>query len=150
VPLRLSELLERIRPAGTPGAPGEGEQQRERFDRSRETAEIAVALAAFEAEADAVIAAARMTATELGSDAERRAREIRSAVPGRIATVEASAAQSHEERDQAERTELADQTEAELVRLESRAAPLIPPLVAAATDAIWALIELDAPLRDQR
>jgi hypothetical protein len=38
--LRLSELLERIRPAGTPGAPTEGELQRRDDRRAAEIKNI--------------------------------------------------------------------------------------------------------------
>lgn len=150
MPLRLSELLERIRPAGAPGAPTEGEEQREHFDRNQEIADIAAALDEFEAEAGLLVAAASAAATELGRNAERRAREIRATVPDRVATVQATAAQNHERRDQAEQSQVADQTRTEIARLETQAAALIPPLVATATDTIWAIVDFDAPPEDRR
>jgi hypothetical protein len=140
MPLRLSELLERIRPAGTPGAPTEGEQQREEYDRAHEIGEIAVVLAAFEAEADALIRSATTDAAELGRDAERQARQIRAAVPERIATVQAAAAERHEKQDEADQTHVTDQTVAEVARLKGQAASLIPSLVAATTRVVWAIV----------
>ena len=63
--LTLRELLERIRPAGTPGAPSEGDRQRQREDRAAEVADITTVLAEFEAEADAIGTAAESDAHRL-------------------------------------------------------------------------------------
>jgi hypothetical protein len=46
---RLSELLERIRPTGAPGAPTEGEGQRHREQQAREVAALTDVLRSFEA-----------------------------------------------------------------------------------------------------
>lgn len=148
MPLSLSELLERIRPAGTPGAPTEGEEQRENFDRDFEIAEISSVLAAFEEEANALVAAATTRATEMGRDAERQAHQIRASVPDRIATVQAAAVSKYRMEDEVAQLQLKDQTAAEVTRLKSRADDLIPTLVGAATDAVWASVGLKAPSKD--
>lgn len=150
MPPRLSELLERIRPAGTPGAPTEGEEQRQQVDRAREVAGIAAVLAAFEQEADAVIAAATTRATKLVHDAEREARQIRAAVPDRMATARAAAVREHQRRDEAEQARLEAQIAAEVAHLESRAAERIPKLVAAASHAVWAIVGDDRRSRGLR
>lgn len=70
--LRLSELLEQICPAGTPGAPTEGAQQHLRDLQDREIADIDVFLRGFEAEADQVLAASTdVTATAVFCDGHR-------------------------------------------------------------------------------
>lgn len=148
--LRLSELLERIRPAGTPGAPTEGEKQRDQLAQHREISDIAAALAAFDTEADALIAAASAEAAEIDRDAERKAREIRAAVPDRIAAIQAATARGHEKQDDAEQTQVVDQTGSEVARLTSQAAALTPRLVAAVTEAVWAIAELETPPEDRR
>ncbi|MGB5759887.1 MAG: hypothetical protein WBM50_23440, partial [Acidimicrobiales bacterium] len=136
MPPGLSELLERIRPAGTPGAPSEGEQQREEFDRVNEIAELAAVLEAFEEEADAMTSAATEQAAAVRRDADRQARQIRAGVPDRIATVQAAATRAHDERDQAMRDSVGVETTAEVTRLETRAATLIPSLRDAALHTI--------------
>ena len=145
MPLRLSELLERIRPAGAPGAPTEGEQQREEFDRASEMAEIAAVLAGFEEEANERAAVANAEAAKPGRDAEREARRIRSAIPDRVATVQAAAAIGHGTQGRSEQTAVAEETAKELARLTIQGEALIPDLVAAATDIVWAMVKTEMP-----
>ncbi len=133
MPLRLSELLERIRPAGAPGAPSEGEQQRAASDRTREVADIADVLARFEEEADAVVADAAARADKIRRDAEAEVRQLRGAVPDRIAAVEASAPRGARERSESERAQVDAETAAEIARLENEAETKIPRLVAETT-----------------
>ncbi len=89
MPLRLSELLERIRPSGTPGAPSEGQQQRIDADRAEELAELAEVLRQYEEEADALVAAANERASGRVQAAEREARQIRSGLADQVAVVQA-------------------------------------------------------------
>lgn len=140
MPPALSELLERIRPAGTPGAPSEGEQQREESDRVNEIAELAAALEAFEEEADAITSTATEQAAEVRRRADRQVRQIRAGLPDRVATVQAAATREHDERDQAMRDSVGVETAAEVARLEARAAALIPSLREAALQTIWSAV----------
>ncbi len=140
MPPRLSELLERIRPAGAPGAPTEGEQQREEVDRAREIADIASTLTVFEEEADSAVAAAADHAAELRRDAERQARQIRSGVADRIAASRTAAVQGYEQRIEAEQAQVTEQIATEIARLKARAEVRIPPLVDAAMQTIWSIV----------
>jgi vacuolar-type H+-ATPase subunit H len=136
---RLSELLERIRPAGTPGAPSEGELQRRDARRADEIATLTALLASFEAEADAVVAEAVREADQLRSEGQRQARELVARLPNRIAVAEAEAARSHERLDQLEAEQLGDEAAQSIARLQARAAGEIPQLVDDIIDVIWSV-----------
>ncbi len=140
MPVRLSELLERIRPAGAPGAPSEGEQQRQEFDRLQEDADITEVLAGFEREATAIIAAANEQAKKLVGDAERRARQIRSELPAQLATVQAAAAHANDERDTTKERSIEAETEAAVTKLHAQGNALIPELQATAMNIIWSIM----------
>ena len=88
--LRLSELLERIRPAGAPGAAAEGDDQHRRNILAAEIADIERALAAFEHEADQLVATAREEAEQLRRDGDRRADQIRAGLADRVAVAQAA------------------------------------------------------------
>ena len=137
--MRLSELLERIRPAGAPGASFEGEQQRRR-DEIEETADLAAVLERFEAEADAAEADAREQAEQIRERADRQAEQIRRGLADRRATARASGAREHERRGETELAQIADDTTREVDRLRARASVELERWVAEALDVIWGLI----------
>lgn len=143
MPLRLSELLDRIRPVGTPGAPAQGEQQRQASDRAREIAAIADLLAGFETEADAITAHARTQADQLRRGADTEIRRLRDAIPDRIAETEATAMQGQAEEDDTTRRALVEATEAEVARLHEQAEQLLPILTTSAIALIWDAAEAD-------
>lgn len=135
--LTLQELLERIRPAGTPGAPSEGDRQRQREDRATEVADITAVLAEFDAEADAIVTAAQSDAHRLREQAKRQAGAIRADLADRVATAGAEiGAQDERLRNSQEET---IRSKAELVeaRLTDAADEAIPALVDAAMQVIW-------------
>ena len=137
---RLSELLERIRPAGAPGAPTEGELQHRLDRRADEIATLTTVLASFEAEADAVVARARAEADRLRSEAQRRVHEIAASLPDRVAVAEARAAQLLEERDQVEHERIRSEAVATISTLQTRAEVQIPALVEEAMAMIWSQV----------
>ena len=134
---RLSELLERIRPAGTPGAPSEGERQRRDARRADEIAKVTAVLAALEAEADAVVAEAVQEADRLHSDASRHVQEIAARLPDRIAVAEAEAARLREDLDQIEVEKLRDDAAESIAHLRERADVEIPRLVDEIVEVVW-------------
>lgn len=134
--LRLSELLERIRPAGAPGAASEGEFQRGR-DALDEIASIAELLRSFEAEADAVVTAGHDEAEQVRRRADRRVHEIQAELPDRLATAGASGAQQAEEVGDAELDGIADETDHVIRELRTRVTAQMPHLVDAALDVVW-------------
>ena len=138
--LRLSELLERIRPAGAPGAPTEGELQRSRDQSASEIASITAILASFEAEADAVVASAQAEADHLRSAGQRRAHELLLGLSDRVAVAEAQAAQIHEERHRDETTRLRSEAAQTIARLHDRADIEIPGLVDEVIGVIWSQV----------
>ena len=148
MPARLSELLERIRPAGTPGAPSEGEQQRLQFDHDHEIAEIVRILVEFEKEADAIVAAANDQAASLAGDAERQARQIRSGLPDQLAKAQVAVTHAHDERGTAEQRSIEAEKASAVLELNARAATLIPELQDAAMNIIWSIVPPDASSRD--
>jgi hypothetical protein len=135
--LRLSELLERIRPAGTPGAPTEGELQRRDDRRAAEIETIRAILTSFEAEADAIIATARNETDQVRSRGHSRAHETAAAVPDRIAVAEAEAAHLLEQRDRVETEQLHSQTEGTISQLRAQAEARTPLLVEEIMEVIW-------------
>lgn len=127
--VQLSELLERIRPAGAPGAPSEGDRQRRRDDRAKELATIAAILADFELEADDVVAAARAEADLLRTRGEQRAHELHSAIAERVAVAEAETARNHTGHGDAAQAETRHTAERDIAALRARADAEIPLLV---------------------
>jgi len=81
----LSELLERIRPAGAPGAPAKGGPGGRDEGRDRELADLVAVLAAFDEEAAAVVAEARRRADERRAEAALEAGAIRAGLADRLA-----------------------------------------------------------------
>jgi hypothetical protein len=142
--LRLSELLERIRPTGAPGAPTEGEGRRRREHRAGEVAAVTSILSSFEADADALVAAARAQAEQVRAEGERRARDVRAALPERLAVAEAREAHAHEGRDRVEMGRLRDEADETVGRLRERADAEVPRLVDEVTEIIWSQVRADA------
>jgi hypothetical protein len=140
VPRHLSELLERIRPAGAPGAPSEGDRQRDEFDRAHEVAGIASVLAGFEEEVGKLIGAANKEAEQIRVGADLRANQIRSSVPDRIAKGQAQAMRTHL-RYGAEQRDSADHEVAlELARRRGKAQRSTAPRRPAAIDSIGSML----------
>ena len=92
--LRLSELLDRFRPAGSPGASVATGGAAVVVPPS-ELDSILAELRRHEAEAAAVIEDASMQATKLRDAAHERARQIRSGLPEACAAAQADAATQH-------------------------------------------------------
>ncbi len=136
MPTRLSELLERIRPAGAPGAPHEGERQRRADDRAGEIIDVLDLLVEFEAEARTVLADGHKEADRVLSNAHRLASAGRASLPDLMARTEAEAAHRDDRRlDDREETirQRADEeielletgADAEIRRLADRAVEII-------------------------
>jgi hypothetical protein len=143
--LRLSELLERIRPAGTPGAPTEGELQQRNDRRADEIATLAAILTSFETEADLLVATARTEADQVRSRGHSRAHETTAAVPDRMAVAEAEAAHLLEQRDRVETEQLQSQTELTISQLRVKAEARTPLCVEEIMEVIWSQVPASAP-----
>lgn len=135
--LRLSELLERLRPAGTPGAPTEGEQQRRHELREHEVAAVTTVLREFEAAADEVVAEGRAEAERIRRDGERRAHLVEAQLPDRIAIARADAVRLHDERGENEITDVEQRARRDIARIEQQAAKRMPELADAVVAVIW-------------
>jgi hypothetical protein len=137
MPLGLSELLERIRPAGAPGAPTEGERQRRRDDRASEIAGIAHVLASFEAESRTTVAAANAEGERLRRVGQARAAEARAGAPDRIAVGVVQAGERHQDLDRSDAARVRAEADREIACLQERAEADIPRLVDRAMQVIW-------------
>ncbi len=133
---RLSELLERIRPAGTPGAPADATPQRAQAALD-EIADVAALLSEFEAEADAVVAAARREAATIRSSAAQAAQRIRDEVPDRVAVAQARSTVAAEQSSGTAAEQIVADAEAEVEALLAR--PGIDRIVDEAVAALWQL-----------
>lgn len=134
--VRLSELLDRIRPAGAPGAPSSAAPRRE-LDAREEIAGLAGRLATYEADADAIVAAARERAASIRAEAERSARRIRADVADRVAVARAGWTEGVEQHADGEATQIAERADAEIAAVRERAR-----VDAVADDAVALLWEL--------
>lgn len=139
--VRLSELLERIRPAGSPGAAAEGDEQHRRNILDAEIADIALTLAGFEQEAERIVAAAREEAEESRRDGERRADRIRAGLADRVAV--ARAAGTEPEQVDAERMAVIDATRRDADQLRREAEERSPALVEMIVNSIWSMLPRD-------
>jgi hypothetical protein len=135
VPLRLSDLLERIRPAGAPGASSEGESRRADAELE-ELGAVARALARLDAEADAVIEAARTEAAEVRAAGDERARRALAELPDRVAAAEAAPGSDPGD---AELAGTVAGTERDLAQRRAAADAVFDDLVDRAVAAIWEL-----------
>jgi vacuolar-type H+-ATPase subunit H len=136
--LRLSELLERIRPAGAPGAAATGAPLVD-VAAANELAALVRMLAELEAEADDVVAEARERADQLAAEAIREEDQIHAELPERLAVARAEVTRSHERRGETEAARLTRQATEEAERRRRAADDRLDALVDAVVDRIWAL-----------
>lgn len=136
---RLSELLERIRPAGTPGAASDLVSQRRRAT-AEEIAELSLVLRRFDTDVDDLLDDARARAARIRADALRQAARVRADLPDRIAVEEASGVQPIEDRSQHEIARISDESERRIALVRSQAAERTDGLVDAAIAVIWSLL----------
>lgn len=140
---RLSDLLERIRPAGAPGAATETTTQRER-DAATEVAGVAAAIADAEQAAAEVVARARRAAADVVQEGEQQARQIRADLPDRVAAEGAAIATQGPQGDDAE-ARLAVETDQRIAALRADAGRARPALVTQAVAAVWDERATDRP-----
>ena len=138
--LRLTELLERLRPAGTPGAPTEGEQQHRHEQQAREVAAVRDMLREYEAAAQEIVAAGSAEADRLRHDGERRAHLIRAQLPDRIAIARAEAARPHDDDGETEVDHARHDAEHEIAQLDADALTRIPELTDAVVATVWSTL----------
>lgn len=138
---RLSDLLERIRPAGSPGAAAEGDEQHRRSILDAEIADIALTLADFEQEADRIVAAAREEAATLRRDGERRAERTRAGLADRLAVARAAGTETAQV--DAERDAIVDAAHRDADHLRGQAEERFPALVETIVDSIWSMLPRD-------
>ncbi len=134
--MRLSDLLERVRPAGAPGASAEGETRHARDVAQRDLAEVAAALAQFAVEADETVATARAEVVEIDREADRRAQAIRAGRADRLARANAVVAQPAAGSED-DLSRIVDESRAKAEQEQTRAKQQIPLLVDAAVEVIW-------------
>ena len=127
--LSLSELLDRFRPAGSPGASSDvggaivG-------GPPAELAAIIEELREYESEAAALVGAARADAARLRAEANGRIREIRATVPEACATAEAEAATHQRQEFESSISEVQSEADREIERLRAAAPARIGRIVA--------------------
>jgi hypothetical protein len=146
--MRLSDLLERVRPAGAPGASAEGETRHAQDIAQRDLAEIARALAEFAKEADELVAAARSEVVETKSEAGRCVQQIRAGRADRLAQASAAVTEPSAGSDDDDPSHILDASRAEAEHERTRAKQQIPRLVDAAVEVIWS--DVFATPTDQR
>lgn len=140
---RLSELLERIRPAGTPGS-ADDRVTRRAAGAAEELAPLRAALEAAEAEADEVVTAAEHTAASARAEAEERARSLRDDTPDRAAREAARAAAAFDAPDPA-LAELARQASRDVEALEAHSGALADRHAREVVDELWSLLDTPDP-----
>lgn len=118
--MRLSELLERIRPAGTPGSADSAESNVARA-AADELADLVAALRGYDDAADHQLEDARARAEELRADGERRAGQVRDGAAERIAVAAAEARETDRARVDAEQRHIAESTDTEIDRRRTSA-----------------------------
>lgn len=118
--MRLSELLERIRPAGTPGSADGAESNVERAVAD-EIAPLVAVLRRYEGEVAAVLDAARVRADAIRADGERRAALVHDGAAERVATAAASVREADRTRVDDERRRIAEAARIEIERRRARA-----------------------------
>ncbi len=138
--MRLSELLERIRPAGAPGAAGEGEQQRRRENRDRELAEIVAALQHPERAAADSVVQAQQSAERLHADANRSIAKLRVELPQQLAVQRTIVSSTDDTALDDEHRRILGQGRDEAARITQQAAAGTPTLVSVALDSIWSTV----------
>jgi vacuolar-type H+-ATPase subunit H len=141
MPDRLSDLLERIRPAGTPGAPVEGEVRRREESRERELIDVLTSLSSFEREAAAIVARARADAELIHRAALTRARAVRARQPERVAAAGAETVNAEHLAGERLRAEVLAAAEHHRDALRARAEDEMPTLVDEVVDAVWSWVD---------
>lgn len=136
--LRLGDLLERIRPVGTPGAPTDAGPQRE-LVAIEEIGELVTSLARIEAEADAVIATARARAESVRSEAEHAARRIRADLPDLVAVAKTAGVAPLDDATDGEIAQIAASAAVEIDAL--RAGSDLDAIVSRVVDLIWQTVD---------
>jgi vacuolar-type H+-ATPase subunit H len=137
VATRLTELLERIRPSGAPGAAAIGEPAVDAA--AEELTELTRVLASIEAEADRLIDEARAHVDRLHHDADLEAQRIRAGVAERVALAQTEVDTEHEDRGAAESRRIVESATREADRRREIAAAQLDALAASAIDHIWQL-----------
>lgn len=140
---RLSELLERIRPAGAPGGAADGEQSLEQL-AAVEIVELVDLLRAAEAEADLTLSRARQRAQRIRDEADEQVRRIRDDLPDRVAAAHVAGASLPTRQRDAELSRIADQTRRQIERLDAQAVTELPRIVDTAMAHIWHALELES------
>jgi hypothetical protein len=142
MPFRLGDLLDRIRPAGAPGAAAEGESRREEA-LVDELAELSAALRMMDAAADDVVATARHEAERIAGDGDRRAHQLRAELADRVAVAGREDARTEDDQVDDELARLADAAARAIDQRRRAVHGAIDRLVAAAVDEIWQIVEPD-------
>lgn len=137
--LRLSELLERVRPAGSPGAAAEGDEQHRYAILEAEIADLSQHLAAFERDADRRVAEAREEAERIRRDGRRRVEQISAERADRVARARATG--MAQDREDTERDTIVDAARRDAERLRRDATARIPAAASSIADSIWAVLE---------
>ena len=137
--MRLNDLLDRVRPAGAPGASAEGETHHAEDVAQRELTEVAAALDQFAVEAEEIVAAARADVVEIEQDAERRVQQIRAGRADRLARASTSVPERSDgdDDDDDDPQRILNASRAEVERERARAKQEIPRLANAAVEVIW-------------
>lgn len=146
MPLGLRDLLERIRPAGAPGAPADGARPADHA-RSAELAEVRALLEELDAAADAIVDAGRRRADELEREALAEARSIRAALPDRIARIAESDTGSADDLARSELDRLAGETARSIEQRRLAVETHGDEIVRAALDVIWSAARPDGDAR---
>ncbi len=139
---RLTELLERIRPAGAPGAAAPGVRRGDEA-RAAEVARAAQLLAENEAEADGVVAEATAQAAAMRGRTDREIESITAQVPERVAVAESEATQREERRGATAAKEVDEGARCEAQRRRDAAMARMGELVDSAVRQIWEIAERD-------
>jgi cell division septum initiation protein DivIVA len=139
--LSLSELLERIRPAGAPGVAVDGEQSPEQL-AAAEIADLAELLRAAEAEADLTLSGAHRRAERIRDEADEQVRRIRDDLPSRVAAAHVAGAALPTRRRDAELSRISDDTTREIDRLDTQAVTRLPLIVESVMAHIWDALDI--------
>jgi len=147
--LSLTQLLERIRPAGAPGVAADGEQSPEQL-AAAEISSLVALLCAAEAEADLLVADAHERAERIRDDADLQVRRIRDGLPARVAAAHVAGAALPARHRDAELCRIANATTHQIDRLDTQAVTRLPLIVDAVTAHIWSSLEIDDGMDGER
>lgn len=136
--IRLSELLDRIRPAGAPGAPTDAEPQRE-LAAAEESARLVRLLERLDAEADDLVAEAARSADAIRAEGERAASVLRAELADRVAVATAMASSELDHAADDRVVSVTAAARAEIERLRESAD--LDRVAARVVDVIWRAVE---------